>query len=116
MTERPTADNGGLRDNAGKPRYDLLEPHAIAELVRVFTAGAAKYKAHNWLRGMDWSKCDASLQRHLAAWRMGEDRDPETGCLHMAHVAWNALALVSYKLLGLGVDDRFHQPKDPEGL
>lgn len=96
----------GLRFNGGKPRFDLIEPAALEELSKVFTAGAEKYEVHNWLLGMDWSKMDASLQRHLNAWRSGEDTDPESGSPHMAHVAWNAMALVSYATHGLGRDDR----------
>lgn len=98
----------GLRYNEGKLRYDLLEPYAIRELVRVFTKGAEKYEQHNWLKGMDWSKCLASLKRHIAAFELGEDRDSETGCFHMAHAAWNALALVSYMKYAPGKDDRLH--------
>jgi hypothetical protein len=98
----------GLRYNQGKLRYDLLEPFAIQELVRVFTKGAEKYAPHNWLKGMDWSKIVASLKRHIAAFEQGEDLDVETGCFHMAHAAWNALALVSYYKVAPQHDDRQH--------
>ena len=96
----------GLRYDIGKLRYDLLPPDAIAELVAVFTKGAEKYAPRNWEKGMNWQRCYASLHRHASAWQMGEDRDPETGCLHMAHVAWNALAIVAYQLRGVGEDNR----------
>ena len=52
------------RKDAGKLRYDLLEPYAIQELVRVFTAGSLKYADNNWLKGgMKYSRMLASLQR-----------------------------------------------------
>jgi hypothetical protein len=86
----------GLRYNTGKARYDLLEPYAIEQLVKVFTRGAEKYAPHNWLKGLPWMEVVASLERHLAAFKQGEDFDKETELLHMAHVAWNALAIVSY--------------------
>ena len=35
----------------------------------------------------------------------GERDDPETKCHHLAHVAWNALALMVYEMRGLGEDD-----------
>lgn len=105
----------GLRHNDGKIRYDLLEPFAMQELARVFTKGAQKYAPFNWLKGMDWSKCLASLKRHIAAFEQGEDFDEETECYHMAHAAWNALALVSYYKYAPHYDDRLHtwipQPK-----
>lgn len=95
-----------LRHNEGKPRYDLLEPFAIEELVKVFTAGAKKYDDHNWLKGMNWSKMRASLARHLAAWDQLEEIDEETQCSHMALAAWNCLALVSYSKYHPELDDR----------
>lgn len=96
----------GLRYNEGKPRFDLIEPAALEMLAKVFSKGAEKYGAHNWLKGMDWSKMDASLQRHLSAWRSGEDKDAETGLPHMVHIAWNAMALLSYEIHNIGKDDR----------
>jgi hypothetical protein len=95
-----------MRFNAGKLRYDLLPPDAIEELVRVYTMGAAKYEDRNWEKGFDWMSCVASLKRHLAAFEMGEDRDAESNLLHMAHVAWNAIAVATFQLRGVGKDDR----------
>lgn len=98
----------GLRYNEGKLRYDLLEPSAIKELVKVFTKGAEKYAPHNWEKGMAWSKVLASLKRHIAEFEQGEDYDNETKLYHMAHAAWNAMALVSYYKLAPQFDDRQH--------
>lgn len=96
-----------LRYNEGKLRYDLLEPFAIQELVKVFTKGANKYADWNWLAGgMDYSKMLASLKRHIAAFEMGEDFDPETSCHHMAHAAWNSLGIVTYSHYFPENDDR----------
>lgn len=89
-------DGTGGRYNDGKLRYDLIEPFALQELVRVFTKGAEKYAPNNWLKGMAWSKVVASLKRHIAAFENGEDFDKETQCYHMAQAAWNAMALTSY--------------------
>lgn len=96
-----------LRFNAGKLRYDLLEPYAIQELVRVFSKGANKYADWNWLNGgMNYSIMLASLKRHVAAFELGEDIDPETGCHHMAQAAWNALGIVTYAKYFPENDDR----------
>lgn len=95
-----------LRYDTNKLRYDLIPQDALAEYVKVLTLGAAKYADRNWEKGMSWSRCFASLQRHSAAWMQGEDCDPELGTDHMAHVAWNALALVAYRLRQIGKDDR----------
>lgn len=98
-----------FRYNDGKLRYDLLEPYAIKELVKVFTAGAKKYSDNNWQKGMKWTKMIASLKRHLASFEESEDYDPETACHHLAHVAWNALGLVTYSKTHPELDDRNHQ-------
>lgn len=108
-TNEPEAKHKGLRYNEGKLRYDLFEPHAMKELAKVFTIGANKYAPRNWERGMSWQGVLASLERHKEAFKSGEDIDQETGCLHMAHVAWNALALVSYYSIYPQGDDRDHE-------
>lgn len=100
------ADNKGSRDNAGKVRLGLLPPDALLALGAVYTSGAQKYAPRNWERGMNFSDVIDSLLRHSLTWMSGEDTDKESGHLHMAHVAWNALALVAYQLRQIGVDDR----------
>lgn len=116
--EENKPEDKGLRFNEGKIRYDLLEPFAMEQLAKVFTTGATKYATHNWLKGMAWSKCLASLKRHIAAFEKGEDIDKESGNYHMAHAAWNAMALVSYYKHFPQGDDRLHTilPKPKIGL
>ena len=96
----------GLRYDEGKERVDLLPPDALLELGKVYGAGSVKYAARNWEKGMPWSKVLGPLMRHLFKWMKGEKIDPEDGQLHIAKVAWNALALLTYELRGIGVDDR----------
>lgn len=99
----------GDRFNEGKIRYDLLEPYAMEQLAKIFTFGAQKYADNNWLKGLPWLQTTASLKRHLAAFEKGEDYDKESGLLHMAHVAWNALAIVSYYKHRPEFDNRLHK-------
>jgi hypothetical protein len=87
-------------------RYDLFPFDALDEVARVYGEGAKKYEDHNWLRGYRWSLSVGALCRHIARFMCGEDRDPETRCLHLAHAAWHCLTLVTFKLRGLGTDDR----------
>lgn len=103
-----TNSTQGLRYNEGKTRYDLFEPHAMEELAKIFTKGATKYAARNWEKGMSWTSVLASLKRHLAAFEKGEDNDPESELLHVAHVAWNALALTTFYKTSPQYDDRNH--------
>lgn len=128
VTPTPDNDNtppaGGLRYNTGKPRYDLLPPDALDELVKVYTIGAEKYADRNWEKGFPWMSCYGSMMRHIQAWARGEDLDvgpngesgayPDdpsihmrwTGLPHMALASWNAMALTTFYLRGVGVDDR----------
>lgn len=99
------SDGGGLRYDEGKTRYDLIPPEWEQALAEVLTAGAAKYAERNWERGMAWSKCVGCVRRHIFKWLRGEQYDDETGCHHLAHAAWNLLALMSYQLRDIGADD-----------
>ena len=99
---------GGLRYNAGKLRYDLVPAYAQEQYVKVLSAGAQKYAERNWEAGMPWSAVLASLKRHLAAIERGEDRDPETGELHSAHLMCNAAFLTEYYQIYPQGDDRPH--------
>lgn len=47
------------------------------------------------------------LLRHLLAWQEGEERDPESGQLHLAHVVWNALRLCQESIVRPDLDDRY---------
>lgn len=102
----PVKDGGGLRYDSDKLRLDLIPTEWTVELARVMTIGAYKYADRNWEKGMSWSKCIGCLERHFARWKSGHLADRETKCHELAMVAWNALALMTYELRGLGTDDR----------
>lgn len=95
----------GLRYDAGKLRLDLLPREWIIALGEVTTKGAEKYEDRNWERGMPWSKVWGPMLRHAFKWLGGERYDQETGCHHLAMVAWNALALMVYDVRVIGQDD-----------
>lgn len=103
---RTTGKGSGLRFNEGKLRYDLVEPHAFRDFVEVLTDGANKYFDRNWERGLSWTSVLASLKRHIAAIEMGEDRDPESGRLHIAHAACNVHFLNAFYYTFPQGDDR----------
>lgn len=112
----------GKRDNAGKLRYDLINPLALEGMVDILTYGAIKYEDHNWEKGMAWSKVIESLDRHWAAIKKGEDFDfyPDTchkcatgeciihsGKLHVDHVQCNAHFLAAYYRIFPQGDNRY---------
>lgn len=95
-----------MRFTEGKLRFDLLPIEALIELTRVYSMGAIKYEDNNWRKGMKWSQVYRPIFSHLFKWLSGQTIDKETGCHHLAMVAWNALTLLTYDLHKLGTDDR----------
>lgn len=96
----------GRKDDGSKAPWHLLPYDALDEIVEVLRYGAEKYAPRNWEKGMAWSRPFAALQRHMTAWWMGEDRDPETGYSHLAHAGCCILFLIAYEKRGAGEDDR----------
>lgn len=86
VKESQTATTGGRKFDGGKLQYGLLPPLALKAVVDVLTFGAEKYEPDNWKYVPDSKRryFDA-LQRHVWAWKEGEQNDPETGKNHLAH-------------------------------
>lgn len=97
----------GLRYNKGKSRIDLVPADAMLHVGDVLAMGANKYDDHNWEKGMPYSDVLASLERHLAKWKTGEDMDDESGLHHIDHVMCNALFLSRFVRVFPEFDDRF---------
>jgi len=95
----------GAKLDAGKPRAALVLgdfAHALAAVVDVGTFGAQKYTDHGWLTvpaGVE-RYTDAML-RHWLAEHYSAPHDSQTGLLHAAHLAWNALARLELQLRAL---------------
>ena len=101
-----------VKHDADKPRLDLIPPEALMAVGEVFAYGAEKYGEWNWRKGMEHSRLVSALLRHLMAHQMGEDKDPESGYTHLAHMSSNALMLLGSYLSEDGVDDRWKKKKD----
>ena len=76
----------GRKFDSDKLEYGLIPPLALKALVEVLTFGAQKYERGNWVHVTDDKRryFDA-LQRHVWAWKEGEQIDPESGKHHLAH-------------------------------
>lgn len=96
----------GGRKGQKPERFDLIPMDALEEVARVYGWGARKYADDNWLRGYKWRLSLGALLRHVARFMVGEDRDPESGLLHVAHAAWHCLTLATFIMRSLGTDDR----------
>lgn len=89
----------GRKDDAGKPRWGLLPWRALGSVVDVLTYGAKKYAPHNWQKVPEArERYEDALERHLVAWRLGENVDPESGLPHLAHAACCLLFLLAFEL------------------
>lgn len=91
----------------------MMPPYALEQLMRVFMFGREKYDEDNWRSGDGVSRLEAydSLQRHAQAWLAGEDLDPESNLHHLAHAAWNALAIVELERLFPEKEERYGKRK-----
>jgi DNA-binding transcriptional regulator/RsmH inhibitor MraZ len=92
----------------------LAHPLATILVAQVAQDGIAKYGKRNWEEyAKDWNWCQLydSADRHLKRWLLRQDMDP-SGRLHLAHAAWNIMALLELTERGLGIDDRTLLPTD----
>lgn len=88
------------------PRYDSIPASGLFALARHYGAGAAKYAAHNWAAGYEWSKPFAALKRHLWTARNGEYIDEETRSPHLIAAAWHCLTMTEFYVTHPEFDDR----------
>ena len=100
-TEEIKKSTVAVRADSGKDPWHLFMWDAARVVVQVLGMGAEKYSERNWEKGMKWSRCYNSAQRHLYAWfQEHEDYDKESGLLHLGHAAWNILVLLAYQIRG----------------
>jgi hypothetical protein len=101
------------KNDGGKPPMGLLDTFALVQIARVLAFGAQKYAAHNWRKGMEWSRMVDAMLRHILAWNDGEDNDPESGLSHLAHAGCCLMFLLNYELTHTEFDDRYRRAVGP---
>ncbi len=97
-----SANEAGAKLDHGKNRLGLVLggfSQALEQVGRVGTYGANKYTDNGWMEVQNGVQryTDAML-RHQFKMLGGEAFDPDTGLLHAAHAAWNALAVLELKM------------------
>jgi hypothetical protein len=112
---RVVSETGGEKGSK-QAQLGAIDPLALLELAKVAGFGAEKYDEYNYLKGYNWTLSINAASRHLLQFANGEDIDPVafnekgeqtgSGLSHVAHAAWNCLALVSFHMRGLGTDNR----------
>ncbi len=127
----------GKRYNKGKNRVELIPTRPLELIGDVYTKGAHKYTVYekpdgsyvsgkdiplaecgtykvvedgsnNWRKGLHWTEAIGSVQRHINAFKNGEDIDPELQTYHLANAAWGLLALLEFYKTHPELDDRQH--------
>ena len=82
-----------------KVRMDLLPFDCLTEIAKVLTHGAKKYKDNSWKTVKNGERRYlGALLRHIDAMERGKKIDPESGLLHAAHMACNAIFLLWFEL------------------
>lgn len=118
--------DGAMHFSKGKAPLAMLAPMwlALGWVAKVCDYGRTKYADGNWLKGMPHRELESSTLRHVfkrGAGQKNDDHEPtcapdckdHSGLPHLAHAAWNCLALLTYDLLGLGTNDRVTLPPPP---
>ena len=87
----------GRKDDDGKLRWDLLPLNLIEKVVEIYTFGAEKYGPNTWQNLEDgYNRYKAAMFRHLMEFEKGNVIDDESGKEHLAHMVWNAIAMMHF--------------------
>lgn len=88
----------GPKETNGKPNWAVFPFSEAEAVVKVFENGANKYGApFTYRKGIPQDELWSAIMRHLIEIQNGNDTDTESGCLHLAHIAANALMALSSK-------------------
>jgi hypothetical protein len=100
-----------IKKDEGKPQIHLLPPQALLGISRIMTFGIGKYSEYNYRKGdgLKWTRVYDACQRHLIAWLMGEDIDPESGENHLYHAGCCIMMLIDLQTRGFNAGD--NRPK-----
>lgn len=96
--DNPIRSDSFKNDRADhKLMWELLPLDLIEEIVRVYTFGAEKYAPNTWQNLEDgYNRYKAALMRHIVAYEKGDKYDKESSIHHLAHAAWNAIAMLHF--------------------
>lgn len=105
--EAPPDSNPKSRFGVKKVPLWLIPPAAKAHMAMAFADGAAKYGAYNWREhSVSASIYLSAAERHMDAWRDGEEIAPDSLVHHLGHVMACMAILVDAIECGKLVDDR----------
>jgi len=104
----------GLKFDAGKPPVvrGVLQyfPRALEAVAEISAAGAEKYTWNGWQSVPDGVvRYGDAMGRHILGEATDGPIDPESGLLHAAQVAWNALARLELMLRDRATDINYEK-------
>lgn len=92
----------GVKFDSDKPNLDLVLGQFCNALIAVGdigTFGAKKYSPNGWLEVANAEeRYSSAMLRHYCDSKIGNEYDSESDMLHLAHLAWNALAILELRL------------------
>lgn len=115
--DNPSIKTEAQKDDAQKVMMSLIPVRAKQAIAEVLTYGAVLrprkdgtfgYGIGNWKagKGFNWQRLMDALERHLDAFKLKQDEDPESAMLHLAHAGCCLMFLLEYQLTNHGQDDR----------
>ena len=104
----------GTKFDTAKPPIGLISRYALEQEALVMEHGAHLYGRHNWRQGLDVQRLLNAALRHILAANEGEDYDPDSGLLHLAHARCSiAFAMETIRNFP-ELDDRYIPPEAPQ--
>ena len=95
----------------GKPPIALVPSSGVIEIAKVLAFGARKYSPNGWrITPLEWSRLISAADRHMLAFKNGEDNAADSGLSHLAHAACNLFFLMEYMETHPENDDRWKEP------
>jgi hypothetical protein len=100
-------NNPKTRAGALKVDLSLVPAASLIYQALAMEQGAEKYGPYNWRHEkVSASTYIAAAERHLQAYKDGEDIDPESGKPHLGHIIASMGILVDALVTGNLIDDR----------
>lgn len=108
LEKTPTVENlhvPGAKADTDKLDLTLVPVELEEAVAEIMMFGARKYTRDGWRSVPDAGRrYFAALERHLKAFKRGEDVDQDSGLHHLAHAACN-LAFLLYFLRNVGMEE-----------
>lgn len=99
LDDKPSESSTGRKFDDGKPRYSLLPPKALKEIVKVLTYGSTKYADFNWQKVPNaYDRYFSAANRHMWEWKEGKVLDSENNLHHLAAAITNLMFILDMEL------------------